>query len=291
MQRRGPRFAREDARTLLHVLPLITRDALLALSGTLEAASKGLRDVQRLRLDRLSRVEEDALMALSDLLWGGNNLLLITGPIDLRTHAPALFDDLGTAQLAWASTTASSGMCASLLRGSWVAAQLGKPAVIPIKERRGKLASVPSRLFLEMALGGIACASSKARAEARKALGAPWVGSKESGEAFAGFMRGWLKLLEFAIDEPAHADEAFVASARQLAAVVLHQAASTPEQEAAIPEDVARAFLTTLSVSVLHSEAGALLHQIAPVALPWLARAKPEELFLPQSWTDRKSVV
>ena len=295
MQQQGPRFAREDAETLLRVKPLIERDALghlVVLHGSME---EHLTRIAQFRLDqprKLSAAQKNYVLAFGDAVWSTAHLLPIVDSAETRRMLAAADarEPPGTPPNLYsiAYLTFDWGTLLHAVRALWFLSRGGKRALAAAKGFTTR-ANVVHALFRELALGALALRSSKLRAEAVKALSVqppeetddPWLDAMgKTAQLVAQFTR-------VAVEGEGVA-ERYIAMSRHFVASLLHgkREGLTEEELQQVPDEVARIAGVALPAS-MHDHTTFPLHATAAFSLPWLVHAAPEELFLPAEWAQR----
>lgn len=288
MQQQGPRFAREDARTLIGAMPLIETRCCESLRELLSEAEQHAANLAIYRVDeprRMTPLQRKYLLIFGDLVWTIANLVALVSPASFRRVYPDV--DCGELVYAMALLSARWGTLSHTVRGLALVARGSRAALGHVKTmpREG---SLQLYLWRELALAAIALRSAKRRAEAIKALTLkrranddPLESALEQAAAVCG--RQLVKLIR----EPAKAEAVYLKISRSYAAAVAAGVPSgsqvSPEELAAVPDDVARLAWPTVALS-LH-DPNTLRHlSVLALGLPFFARASAEELFLPMKW-------
>jgi hypothetical protein len=290
MQQQGPRFAREDAETLIRVQPLIERDCvrqILDLHVLLLEEAPRLASTRLAPPHRLSKLHERFVLAFGDAAWGVAHMLVLMssfraelarGEEELREPG-SLVESIARMTFEWGTFT-------HVTRALWFIARGGKRALAAVKLLGGER-DPALRMYRELALTAIGLASEKRRAEAQKALAARVIPQGDDVDLFEKLSAIFAVQGHRILDRPTAGEDVFLTMSREVAAQVsFGYGEPTPEQIEAIPEDVARlAFIT--SQNSVHNLDIVNVVLVAMNALPWLVRASPAELFLPAEWTAR----
>jgi hypothetical protein len=289
MQQQGPRFAREDAETLIRVQPLIEHDCVrqvMDLHVALLEEAPRLESYRRAVHPRLAKLRERFVLAFGDGVWAVAHMLMLLG--SFRTGLARSEEELGeTGSLVdgVARLTFEWGTFTHVTRALWFVAGGGKRALAAVKQH--ERVDPALCMYRELALTAIGLASEKRRAEAQKALAARTVPQGDDVDILQRMSAVFAAQGHRLLDSPTACEEAFLAVSRQYAVKVSEGVeAPTQEQMDAVPEDVARlAFITSNQSIHDHQHVKALL--VSMHALPWLVRASPAELFLPAEWAAR----
>jgi hypothetical protein len=292
MQQQGPRFAREDAETLLRVQPLIEVHCLGLIKDLNDAVGVAAEQLACVRLepDRLSRARKDHLLAFGDAVWSIAHLLVLVRSTSMRSKLERAEEETGEARssmMALAALTFEWGTFTHVTRALWFLASGGKRALASVKALSGEL--FHDRLFRELALTALALGSEKLRAEAYKALSArvpPAAGAE--GDARERAAAHFAAHASGVIDGTHWSEEMYLRLSRRRAAQLSARTTEGVCQEEldAVPEHVARIAYVTAQVSIHRTEVMPGL-MVAMHGLPWLVRASPAELFLPAEWARR----
>ena len=289
MQQLGPRFAREDAETLLRVQPLIEEQCMrqvMDLHVALLETAPRLESYRRAAPARLAKLRERFVLAFGDGVWAVAHMLTLLG--SFRTGLARTEEELGeTGSLvdALARMTFEWGTFTHVTRSLWFVAGGGKRALAAVKQL--ERVEPAMCMYRELALTVIGLASEKRRAEAQKALATRIVTEGGDGEILQNLSAAFAAQGHRLLDSPTAAEEAFLDVSRQYAVKVSEGIEEpTRAQMDAVPEDVARLAFITSNYSIHKLEhVNALL--VSMHALPWIARASPAELFLPAEWAAR----
>ena len=290
----GLRFCREDAETLIEVWPLIGRDASANFTELVHGMNQYGDFIARLRFDKLRPTERQMVHHFGRIAWSASNLIVLTTELDSSEY----FDDLDAARdvdarvILWRALFrfGSFSHCARVL---WSIGQRRKRALEPLRDLHG-VTDLEATLMREFGLGVVAIGTPKVRAEAIKALSRKLDGSLASGATprdealheLRGFAGQCGEVVRAMLAAEAECDAHYVAYGRRIAASLLCHVEGvevTQDITDGIPEDVARAMMPNLP----HSWAAGQGSHVMSMALPWLARAKPAELFLPRAFAER----
>src|SRR5690606_26344467 len=143
------------------------------------------------------------------------------------------------------------------------------------------------RLFRELALASLALRSDKLRAEALKAM---TTRERETDSKLAAAREGvavaWANTLRAVVKHPAQFEAVYLEQSRRYAAIGVAGQDPSPEDCAAIPDEVARlAWFASPLTLYDHETAGG--HVVTLAGMPAIIGAAPEELFLPAEWAQR----
>lgn len=294
MQQQGPRFAREDAETLLRMQPLIEVDCIDKLLVLHQATLEATPSVAHYRFDaprRLKSAQQERLLAFGDAVWSLSHLLVLVS--SSRTHAALrrIDDERGpddpTVFYWLAKTTFEWGTGLHFSRSLWFLAQGGKRALSAAKGHPSCI-TLSERLFRELGLCVLALRSDKLRAEASKAIVTRAREEKaEWDRAAARVTATFATLLRRVVSHPAEFEAHYLALSRIYAAAMMNDVDEPTEaQVAAVPDDVARLARMTLPVSI-HDSNHLEAYAHAAQGLTAIVHCAPEELFLPTAWAQR----
>jgi hypothetical protein len=289
------RFPREQAELLLGVLPLVARECAVTLFELTPAILDAQRQIANLRFDRLSGADANFALAFGNALCAMAHLLAFTDHED----AYAVTETLSRRRIEHGGADAKderilpcgfalgAGTYAHALRALWAIGRRGKK-ILPALKAFDPTWVASGEIVRELGLATVALASPKLRAEASKAIrqlpkGVDPSTLEPSSENVSCLIGAFARL---ALDDPDRADADYVATARIAAARILHERDEvSPEEAAEVPEDLVRAVYPGTLVSWFGRERQFLATTSS--ALPFLARARPEELFLPESFLER----
>jgi len=293
MAHAGPRLCREDAAVLARVQPLIADSLMLQVSEVIQATLQLLTSLGPLRFDKLKPLEEEGVMLAGRLAWSIAHKLPFLGLAENRTQiAKRLGDHQGFGEVMPAALAFEFGTFAHCHRALWVTARCGNRGLHFLRHLPKHEARLSRRLFREMSLGAVACASSKRRGEAKKAVYDHMPEEEEPDpewprdrlvDSVVGTIGTLVKHVVLA--EPEAALKHQLEYGRGALRVALRTHLSE-EEVALIPEDVVRAAVANLPLC-WHGGENLLPLSDLTRSLPWLARAPLEELFLPRVWTHK----
>lgn len=257
-------------------------DAVMALDSTRETLLPILRKAPRLTGDT-----ERLLRFYWKSTWMVGHLSVLAG-----VGGPRLLDMMseGLRQEVVQSVTLSwgavrQGIGALALRGAWLAGRIGKALVPAYKRALPEGTSPLTALNGTLALSAIALRHSRLRAEIEKALRSAGLAEHEGQEPT--YLQTRARLAVEVLEAQAADPQSFESyHAAMGAAVVLRMTSRVPrgapfafEREEDVPRDLALTAATNAMNSVVDQPEviGALF-----LALPWTARAAPEELYFPR---------
>ena len=294
----GLRFCREDAETLIEVWPLIGRDASAHFTEFVRSIDTHAKHIGKFRFNKLTSVERRMVHHFGRLAFAASNLVVLT----TEPESSEFFDEFQESDrvdaraIIWRSLfglgTHTHGM-----RVLWSIGQRRKRALDPLREMRG-IRDIEATLMRELGLGVVAIGTPKVRTEATKALTrkvemtlAPGATPVEEAlhelRLYAGQSGQFVRAV---LDDEEASDADYLGYGRRVAAAILGHtrgiemsAEVFEEIGEEISDDVARAILP----SIANSWNGQESLQYLGMALPWLARAKPGELFLPRAFAEQ----
>jgi hypothetical protein len=281
----GLRFCREDAETLLEVWPLVGSEGVARLVDVLQGLRQTRKEVSYLRFEKLTPRERDFALQYGRMAWMAAHLLVLTTQAG-SDAAFTIVPDIDARFVAIQSLFELSSFAHST-RALWAVAQRPKQFLPQLKAMRDD-PRIEMRQLREMGLGITALASPKLRAEATKALLRDLDELPSHGEdALADAEKKYLHALGGLVRSTLEDEDSFDASAlqmgREVCAGITHGRAPTEEEAGAIDEPLARAIFSNLSLTWRTD--GELMGRLV-FTMPWLARARPEELFLPRDFVQ-----
>jgi hypothetical protein len=251
--------------------------------------------IANLRFDRLSDADANFALAFGNALCAMAHLLVFTDHEEAHAVTEVLSKqrierggaDAKDERILSCAFAFGTGTFAHAFRALWAIGRRGK-RILPALKGFDPSGIASGEVVRELGLGVVALASPKLRAEASKAIHQLPKGVDPDTLAPTSESRSCVvgTCARQVLDDTAAADADYLAISRFAAACVLHETEDvSPEQVAAVPEDVARAVYPGTLVSWFGRERPFLT--ITSSALPFLARARPEELFLPESFLER----
>lgn len=295
MFREGLTFCREDAETLLQVWPLVGRNAVV-MYHQLAAELRRDRDrIATLRFDRIKPHEVPFAASFGSAAWGAAHLIVLTS----ASESAEVFEEADRVRetdlrLTNARTLFELGSHAHALRALWSLARRQKP-LPPLRTLRDT-DELETSVIREFGLGVVAMHSSKHRAEATKEISRvppdlpPDASQEQRDLHFARHFAGRLGdgVRDALIHDKEYTDR-FLALGRGVAASVRHGSRTEPTEAmlADISDQVAGAMLPCAPFSWFGEQQARNLRNII-TALPWLAQAKPADLFLPRAFAEER---
>jgi hypothetical protein len=289
----GLRFCREDAETLIQVWPLLGRQAANLFAEMVGSLGATVERLAGMRFDRLHPRELEAVESFGRVAWASSNLLVLSTQLDSAEHLK-LFEERFNfnARMAIWQILFGLGTFTHGLRTLWSIAQGRGDAFAALRAQRD-LTNQEEIGMRELGYGVIALKSSKLRAEATKAITPEWKGETlpegaTPRERWSFDIRRKASAFGFqartAVLHPEALDAMYLHNGHLGACRFFHRTMEpTPQMLAAIPEDVARAFLPSLPYCWVGNPS---LENLG-YSLPWLARAQPGELFLPRAFAEQ----
>lgn len=291
MDTAGPRFYREDAQRLSLVAPLLAPWAAERVAVMTQTVFEQLPRMAALRCDKLTAREREALLAYGCLVWALGHALPLLAVSETRQLMKKVGDDTrAIAEYHFSAAAFELFTVAHGHRALWVVARSGKAGLSLARqpqragERTGRIA------FRELALAAIAFGSPSLRSQAVHKL-TPTAHAQDVNArfAFGAFVADSVR--RRALDDAEQASSAHAAIGRELVRAVLPPSdapeASSDADALLIPDHLAHAAAATVPACWIAgpTEFGHL--NSLGLALPWLARAPLEELYLPRAWADR----
>ena len=283
----GSGLCREDFVAASALQPLMERELLMTYFEAVLALEEAREKL--MRLDKARPVMRPILQAYWNTLWAVGHLavLALMNPRELF-DAREIAEELPRNSLSWGPV--SQGVIGVALRGFWGVAKAGKLAVGGCEARLERAQSPLQVLDAAGSLLVIAHRHSKLRAEIGKVVDAPSVRDAPKPEAVDA-ARQWATqgLLRSVYLASFETPEEITAAHRAAGAtVVLGMTSRLPksspyrfERIEDVPDDLAFGVLASHRATFIDNPHHLML---TAVCLPWLARAKPEELYLPRGF-------
>ena len=297
VQQVGHQFAREDFEALARFEPLLGGEFFRGLFDIEGHLLQAMPTLFLLRRNRLRDADRALLRAWWDAFWGWSHqsVLALLGDVSGRmTHLERV---LSVAPTPRGPLDQESGLYLLMLmpahttiigpsvRAMWTVGRSARH-LLRMAKRPPPSSSFAQRLPRDASLAVIALASQKFRAEAVSAIGAAPASTDAKIEAMWAGVRNGLRLMVDA--DPAANLAALDQEGRELVATWLEDpqrrenAPITVKGPDDVPVEVARAALSTLENSYLDPQNDWMTPFLQTV--PWVARARPEELFAPRAW-------
>ena len=279
----GPYVSRELFEDVARWEPLLGEGLLAACAS---CAAELLETRRLLRsITRPKPKHEAVLRAYYEIFYGCAHLYVLSAiSPPSRGLLQKLIDQ--HPDLTWTWGAVRHGVSYLLDRAMWATARLGKILLPGAKRRlRGALTYLGT-IDGMVSLAVLGLRYEKLRAEVRKALRAPMVPGDVAPDPRAEGVRELLgAVFDICFDEPDRADALALAAAGQ---AIVSSAPFLPERYRYariedVPVGLARAVLLSGSECVL-IDGKSLAHGFWH--LPWLVRAEPSELYLPQDFVD-----
>lgn len=276
----GPDLSREELTGISALQPLFEVEFCRLYVGS--AADLAASRETLIKIERPKPALHPFLRAYWDTFWAVGHLAVL-GLMNGRELLGSLPREAGLADVNLGWGAVRQGILAVALRGLWGVAKTGKPQLPVYKEA---FAGASSRMTLidgAMGLAAIGMRHTKLRAEVRKALGVPLsFDDSPDGRDLEELHAKLLGYLEVGFDQP---DVATAAQRRigadRVIALTRHLPAKSPfrfDKAEDVPGDLAMTVAANVR-SELFNDADAILH--LALLLPWVARAEPEQLYLP----------
>jgi hypothetical protein len=260
----GLRFCREDAQTLLTFGPIVANDLVSVLARCGDWIHKHAAEAAWLRFDRLRGADEQLAETFGRAAWAFSHLMVLTDQEDARDAAESARRDADRrtsreAAPLWSIAVRTAfclGTSAHATRALWVLAQRPREA-LALLDPLDESPHASERVLREAGLGAVALASHAHRFAARKALAR----AVEDGSG------PW-------IDRYAGSIGALVRSTLDAG-----QACAAGD----MPDEVSRVLPSVGPQSWLGDGAGIDVLLRVLLAMPWIVRAGPADLFLPRA--------
>lgn len=279
----GPDLSREEFIGISAFQPLLGMEfcrLYLGSASDLEAAREHL-----VKIERPKPALHPHLRAYWDTFWAVGHLAVL-GLMNGRELLGSLPPEAGlsSATLSWGAVR--QGIVAVAVRGLWGVAKIGKPQLPAYKEAFAGGLSQMTLINSSLGLAAIGMRHTKLRAEVRKALSvAPPFNDDRYGrylQALHTAIRGYL---EVSFDQPEEAAEIQRKIGEAMGFEVTRSLPAGSPFRFERPEDVPSDLAMTLAVNhraQFFDNTDAVL--LLAMVLPWVARAEPEQLFLPRDF-------
>ena len=288
----GDDLSREEFIAISALHPLYTFELVRALYG---AAESLVQARQRLiphlrRSDRLKPELWTIARAYWDSFWAIGHLsvlMAMSGP-ELFNRLPGdLGGQMSDASISWAAVR--QGVISLALKGVWAAARLGKGLLPTYKRLFHESSTELTVLDSGMTLVALGTRHARLRAEVGKVLaGGPDIDPLQGGNVVHTISKSLTLFFESSTDAP----EEITALHRHIGAntcirVGQDMPKGSPhrfDRVEDVPEDLAMTLAVNIPISFIgHDQRG---HALFPLfgMLPWVARAAPEDLYLPRDF-------
>jgi hypothetical protein len=282
--RAGPTLAREDFEALARWEPLLG-DAFLLQTMELDHAVREAFDALALKGKVRRGRDEGLLEEWWYAFWSWSHWLVLMHVGDAQARGENLERGAGPeARFHGVIHGAEYGMVSASARTTWAVGRQARALLPALKKMEHK--KLTARIARTLGLAAVAHASKRSRAEARHALTHLDPASRVDPEEDAGLAKAFERPLLSGIDGAP--DEWTRRLEREMHAIVFEQflALGSPI-ELRSPEDIPRdiVWATVASYDASWFRFTVALGFLAVMA-PWLARAAPEDLFLPRAWAE-----
>ena len=237
------------------------------------------------RANKLSRDPGGVLRIYWKTAWNVSHLTVLTGmsgPRLLDELPESLHESFLSVPLSWGAVR--QGLVALALRGAWAAARVGKPLLPGYKRRLLKAVSPLTALDSSLSLGAMAIRHRGLRAEIEKALASAAPVLKEATVLRYPSLtvETAIAVLELASNRAEDLEIDHIATGAHMAVELGKTLPKGSPYAYERPEDVPREIALALPVTNMESLIGNA-KAVLPTffLLPWVARAAPEELYLP----------
>ncbi len=294
----GAGLCREDFIAASALQPLMLGELLIHLLHAINMLNDG-RKLLRVS-DMSKRKMQPFLRPYWNVLWATGHLSVLTF-MDARQLLERLRELEKLRGLSVSLGAVSQGVIGIALRGLWAAGKAGKVALADYKAQFAAGGSAIETFDAGAALVVIGNRHSRLRAEVGKALDTPHAIDSDSeldqGWAFSTLMAGTFKR---SLEEPEELLQNHrAAGARmvvRLTSRLPRSSAHRYDRPEDVPDDLAFGVLATHRGTFLDDYENAVT---LATCLPWIARAKPEQLYLPRafmqaidagSWAPRDTI-
>lgn len=276
----GAELSREEFVALSTVQPLLAKKFFLF---TIEAAIDAHQSREQLlrilrKTDRLKPMNNPLLETLWRQFWAVGHLVMLAA-MGGRDELGAIADADPPFESTLAAVTIRPGIGALALKGAWAIAKIGRPALGLFKDRFVQTCLLEELIEAAVVMTSLSLRHSKLRAEVQKAL------ARTNKSGYASLERYRAALEELSEVVCGRADESAAAHALIGANMVMERASVIPsgskyhfERVEDVPVDLAMSYAANHQNDFLKDR-----RNLTPLflTLPWVARAAPEELYLP----------
>lgn len=283
LTRAGMLLHREDFEALARWEPLLARSVTAAVVDA-DVKVADTFSYLRTRRRKLTRKDEALLESWFYAFWAWSHAFVLMHVGDARERVAELAAQQAEGVDARFTLTAFAmryGIVGPSVRALWAVSRHGRSLLASVKARPPE-SHLPLRVMRELPLAVIGHASSKARAEVVRALASR--PAQPAAEFEAEWGRECNARLLAALADPERAAEAGERSMQELVARPFREVAGLPvviRGPDDVPADIALATMACLVES--WQRANGFVFELI-VGLPRIARARPEELFLPREW-------
>lgn len=285
----GAVFPREDFQALARWEPLLARDFLVAAVESDRHIGDQFVYLRTRNPKNLTRADEEMLHAFYLGFWAWAHTLVLMHVGDTRERIEELTRYQKDGQDARSALTVMAmryGIVGPTMRAIWAVGRHAKP-LLPSTKDLPVLSSVSHRGIRSLALGAIAHASSKSRAEAERAL------QKRPAVPDPVFEGEWSRVGAHIRDDMLHPEAALVRAEADLKEIGYQNVLELKER---LPEPITNieAFPSSIGLGLVSTVVESWISdgwvlQVATL-LPRVVTAAPEEFFLPRAWAKAVSV-
>jgi hypothetical protein len=247
-----------------------------------------MRLVSSLRFSKLAPRERDLVLTYGQVAWAFANALPLLGVSETRAVMKQVGDEeRGLVEYELSSAAFELLTVAHGTRALWVVARSGKAGLGRARQVESD-ARVARCAFRELSLAAIAFGSPSLRAQALHKLTPAGADATIRIEETGMYVSDLLRCRALRDADDAVARYTGAGHERIRAALTRSAPGSVCDEELrSIPDDVARAALANVHESWIAGPAEFRHLELFGLALPWLARAPVEELYLPRAWAER----
>jgi hypothetical protein len=280
----GDDLSREEMVALSALQPLYPLDLVRLLFG----AAKDLDEARHILLPELPKSERlapqfrGAARAYWNTFWAVGHLSVLStmggwGPIE---RVPEIASKLCEQSYSWGAVR--QGMLPLALKGIWATARLGKVMLPGSKRRFSEAISILETLDAGMSLAALGLRHARLRAEILKALEGGPAPDGPLAEYTQALAKGLVAAVEIPLEETHEMHRTLGARAAVRAGASLPKGSPYRfERDEDVPESLAMTLAVNIAVNFLRDgrASGPMF-----VMLPWVARAAPEDLYLPRDY-------
>ena len=285
-------LSREDFLAISALQPLYAMDFLRLYFGAgcdLDDARQILLPVLR-KTEKLRPIYEDALRSYWQTLWALGNFAVLAcmdGMDGLTDKLTTLLEVEGRATLSWPAMR--QGIVSVAARSAWAVARIGKPLLGRYKLLHHEAETRLQNLDTTTSIFAIGMRHARLRAEAEKALGYD-VPESIKGTAYGNLAQAIRSAAQKMLEIERLAPELRLGSHRDFGARLIHtfgKQTGAPILKYENPDDVPDELALTMGVNFhlcyldrAKNNADAIMWLFTMI--PWIARAAPEDLYLPR---------
>ncbi|MBK8255975.1 MAG: SEC-C domain-containing protein [Polyangiaceae bacterium] len=291
LQTAGAFLSREEIVALSVLQPILFQEMFTALAVVTEELNQ-LRDMllpMVRKANKLGRASDPLLRHYWTSVWAVSHLTVLTaleGPTFFDRIPEPIRESLRDASFSWPSVR--QGLIATVLRGLWGAARLGKSVVAGTKIAARKAQTILGVVDSVVGLAAVGLRHARVRTEVEEFLDSlskadsGLSDGKELAPAIAGLMCATMRLDS---EKPEELRKVAINVGRKVALETAANLVKGSTFAYEQPEDVPDSLATSLAFSLpMDVAAGGLAFELMAAMVPSAARARLEDLYLPRDF-------